>query len=312
MVTGRVYNETSMPPWALPAAATQMGFMTRSKNGHLDNSSHLYFEDKPGAEMLSMHAEKDMRVSVENNKDVTIDGTRTTTILKEQKDDVTGDAVFNYHATRTTTVDKKETKTFKDGEKTTITNGRDLEITSGGDLVKVKDKRDTTITGDETHHVTGKITQDFDSGQVTNIKAGGKTETITDGGLTVNVNGGDWTQNVTSGEIHVFSPKLIKITSGTKVLIDTPSFEHTDKDKKMNSNAVSEFIKGNVSVQLASLGLKGLDASITDFAVEAEGIVFSKVAFDVSGKEGRAEFISAAKTTVSGLKLVLSKLNIIS
>ncbi|VTP68679.1 type VI secretion system Vgr family protein [Serratia rubidaea] len=100
-----------------------MGFMTRSKDGHLDNSSHLYFEDKPGAEMLSMHAEKDMRVSVENNKDVTIDGTRTTTILKEQKDDVTGDAVFNYHATRTTTVDKKETKTFKDGEKTTITNG---------------------------------------------------------------------------------------------------------------------------------------------------------------------------------------------
>ena len=31
IVTGRVYNEASMPPWALPAAATQMGFMSRSK-----------------------------------------------------------------------------------------------------------------------------------------------------------------------------------------------------------------------------------------------------------------------------------------
>ncbi|MCU7036159.1 type VI secretion system tip protein VgrG, partial [Enterobacter hormaechei] len=29
IITGRVYNEASMPPWALPAAATQMGFMSR-------------------------------------------------------------------------------------------------------------------------------------------------------------------------------------------------------------------------------------------------------------------------------------------
>ena len=35
IVTGRVYNEASMPPWALPAAATQMGFMSRSKMVHL-------------------------------------------------------------------------------------------------------------------------------------------------------------------------------------------------------------------------------------------------------------------------------------
>ncbi|WP_407816118.1 bacteriophage T4 gp5 trimerisation domain-containing protein, partial [Serratia rubidaea] len=251
----------------LPAAATQMGFMTRSKDGHLDNSSHLYFEDKPGAEMLSMHAEKDMRVSVENNKDVTIDGTRTTTILKEQKDDVTGDAVFNYHATRTTTVDKKETKTFKDGEKTTITNGRDLEITSGGDLVKVKDKRDTTITGDETHHVTGKITQDFDSGQVTNIKAGGKTETITDGGLTVNVNGGDWTQDVTNGEIHISSPNLIKISSTSKVFIDTPDFVHNDKNKEIKSSKVNEFIKDHTSFKSVNAAVTGVSVSLNGSAI---------------------------------------------
>ncbi|MDC6108672.1 type VI secretion system Vgr family protein [Serratia rubidaea] len=277
IVTGRVYNEASMPPWALPAAATQMGFMTRSKDGHLDNSSHLYFEDKPGAEMLSMHAEKDMRVSVENNKDVTIDGTRTTTILKEQKDDVTGDAVFNYHATRTTTVDKKETKTFKDGEKTTITNGRDLEITSGGDLVKVKDKRDTTIIGDETHHVTGKITQDFDSGQVTNIKAGGKTETITDGGktetiiaggLTVNVNDGNWTQTVTGGKIDISSPNSIHIKSDSEVTIDAPTQLATAKGYSITFTGVSFGSTGvNVSMNGLSNSINGASISWTPFSM---------------------------------------------
>ena len=42
IVTGRVYNEASMPPWVLPAAATQMGFMTRSKDGSRDNASYLF------------------------------------------------------------------------------------------------------------------------------------------------------------------------------------------------------------------------------------------------------------------------------
>ncbi|SQJ31923.1 Uncharacterized protein conserved in bacteria [Serratia rubidaea] len=276
IVTGRVYNEASMPPWALPAAATQMGFMTRSKNGHLDNSSHLYFEDKPGAEMLSMHAEKDMRVSVENNKDVTIDGTRTTTILKEQKDDVTGDAtfyykskrttnigkeqkddvmgdaIFDYHSTRITTVYKKETKTFKDGEKTTITNGRDLNITSGGDLVNVKDKRDTTITGDENHHVTGKITQNFDGGQVSTIKGSGKTETITNGGLTVNVNGGDWTQKVPNGKVEIYSPQIIHIKSDSEVNIDAPRQIATAKGYSIG------FTGANLSFNALSVGITGI------------------------------------------------------
>lgn len=47
IVTGRVYNEASMPPWDLPSDATRMGFMTRSKDGNIDNSSFLFFEDNP-------------------------------------------------------------------------------------------------------------------------------------------------------------------------------------------------------------------------------------------------------------------------
>ena len=31
IITGRVYNDASMPPWALPAAATQMGFIAAAR-----------------------------------------------------------------------------------------------------------------------------------------------------------------------------------------------------------------------------------------------------------------------------------------
>ncbi|WP_406566122.1 type VI secretion system Vgr family protein [Klebsiella aerogenes] len=58
IVTGRVYNEASMPPWDLPGDATRMGFMTRSKDGNQDNASYLFFEDKLGEESVDLHSEK--------------------------------------------------------------------------------------------------------------------------------------------------------------------------------------------------------------------------------------------------------------
>ena len=65
IITGRVYNDASMPPWALPAAATQMGFMSRSKDGHKDNANALRFEDKAGQEQIWIHAEN-MDTEIEN------------------------------------------------------------------------------------------------------------------------------------------------------------------------------------------------------------------------------------------------------
>ncbi|MEZ0584291.1 MULTISPECIES: type VI secretion system Vgr family protein [Erwinia] len=66
MVTGRVYNEGNMPPWGLPAAATQMGFYSRSKDGHKDTANALRFEDKAGHEQIWIHAEKNMDTEVES------------------------------------------------------------------------------------------------------------------------------------------------------------------------------------------------------------------------------------------------------
>lgn len=66
IITGRVYNEASMPPWTLPAAATQMGFYSRSKDGHRDNANVFRFEDKAGAEQIWVHAERNMDTDIEN------------------------------------------------------------------------------------------------------------------------------------------------------------------------------------------------------------------------------------------------------
>uniref|UniRef100_UPI0036D3DD6A N-acetylglucosaminidase n=1 Tax=Pantoea sp. sgz302252 TaxID=3341827 RepID=UPI0036D3DD6A len=60
----RVYNEANMPPWSLPAAATQMGFLSRSKDGTPDNANALRFEDRAGEEQVWIQAQKNMDTHV--------------------------------------------------------------------------------------------------------------------------------------------------------------------------------------------------------------------------------------------------------
>ncbi len=77
IVTGRVYNEASMPPWALPAAATQMGFLSRSKDGSVDNANALRFEDKAGEEQVWVQAERNLDTNVKNDETHTIEKNHT-------------------------------------------------------------------------------------------------------------------------------------------------------------------------------------------------------------------------------------------
>ena len=242
IITGRVYNEASMPPWELPGDATRMGFMTRSKDGHQANASYLFFEDKPGGELLNMHAEKDMNISVENDKTVAIDGSRTTTIGKEQSDEVTGDATFHYKQKRTTTVDQLESKTFNNGENIEIKNGRKLNLKSGGD--------ESQITGGQKLNLNGAREVTISNGDVLNIQAEGQKKYINgnveekvNGDVGVNING-NWTQTVKGGTAFISSPNLIKIQSATKVEIDSPQGLYTNKGLNVSFNGASMSFNG--------------------------------------------------------------------
>ena len=90
IVTGRVYNEASMPPWALPAAATQMGFLSRSKDGTPDNANALRFEDKAGEEQVWIQAQKNMDTNIKNDETHTVGGNQTVSVNKDFTSTVSG------------------------------------------------------------------------------------------------------------------------------------------------------------------------------------------------------------------------------
>jgi type VI secretion system secreted protein VgrG len=122
IVTGRVYNAMTMPPWNLPDNATQSGMLSRSMKGHYGTANAIRFEDKQGEEELWLQAEKDMRTEVESDEihSVGVDRTKT----------VGHDELVHIGHDRTETVDRNETVMI--GADRTETVACDENLTVGG------------------------------------------------------------------------------------------------------------------------------------------------------------------------------------
>ncbi|CAI0759517.1 type VI secretion system Vgr family protein [Serratia entomophila] len=145
IVTGRVYNDASMPPWALPAAATQMGFMSRTKDGTADNANALRFEDKAGAEQVWIQAERNMDTQVKNDESHSIDndhthlvgGNQIKRVVLNQATGVKGDASALTGKTRADNV----------VEAFTLGSGESLRLECGESVIELLANGQINITG---------------------------------------------------------------------------------------------------------------------------------------------------------------------
>jgi type VI secretion system secreted protein VgrG len=116
LITGSVYNGENATPVSLPTNQTQSVIKTRSSpKGTAGNEIRL--EDKKDAEEFYLHAQKDMKVEIENSL--------TTTLTK-------GDEIH----------------TLTEGDRT-------VDVKKGKEIHKVKGTRALSITGDETHENDG-------------------------------------------------------------------------------------------------------------------------------------------------------------
>ena len=168
IITGRVYNEASMPPWVLPAAATQMGFMSRSKDGTPDNANALRFEDKSGEEQLWMQAERNMDTNVKNDETHSVGGNHTISIEKSFESKVSGQYAQQTQYARSELV------------------GTDYILKSNSNIMLAASSGITFVTGDSmlTMNPNGTISLQCKNFQ---INASGQGEINTGGTLDLNI-----------------------------------------------------------------------------------------------------------------------------
>jgi type VI secretion system secreted protein VgrG len=120
IITGRVYNAAAMPPYVLPANATQSGIKSNSSKGG-GGSNELRFEDRKGGEEVYVHAQKDETIVVEHDKTETVHHDERITIDNDRTELVGHDETMTVGNDRTRNVGVNEQVTI--GANQTITVG---------------------------------------------------------------------------------------------------------------------------------------------------------------------------------------------
>lgn len=148
--TGMLYNADTMPPYELPANATQSGIKSNSSKGG-GGFNELMFEDKKDEELVRFQSEKDYEQIVKNNA--------TVTVGLEKKDEGNLDV----------TVQNNVTETIKKGDHT-------FTVETGSQAVSIKTDQTETIEGKSTRTVTGNHAETIKQGNHTTKVSLGKME----------------------------------------------------------------------------------------------------------------------------------------
>ena len=264
IITGAVYNANNLPPYTLPDNKTQSGIKTRStKDATAANFNEIRFEDKKGAEELFFQAEKDQTTKVKHNQSITVDVDRAVTVGGNEKIDVTG--------TRTSTIIKKETQTFKA-------------------------EREMTVTKTDTVTVTGKHTGTYHGAREETVEQG-DTLTVMDSDKTTTVHGqynvtADKQFQVTQGANTLLIKNAVDVDSEGPITVHNPKCSVELKDGKLTVTAADEVV---LQCGSASISLK------KDGTIEISGAQKVQATGGGSGVE-----LAAAGATVSGTKATVT------
>ncbi|HEV7575711.1 MAG TPA: type VI secretion system tip protein TssI/VgrG [Caldimonas sp.] len=149
IITGRVHNAEQMPPWDLPANATQSGILTRStKGGGYGNANAIRFEDKKGSEQLWIHAEKNQDIEVENDETHWVGHDRKKTIDHDETTHVKHDRTETVDNNETITIGVNRTEKVGSNEKISIGVNR-TEAVGSNETISIGANRDETVGANE-------------------------------------------------------------------------------------------------------------------------------------------------------------------
>lgn len=246
IITGRVYNNDNMPPYGLPANATQSGIKSRSsKGGGAENFNEIRFEDKKGEEEIYLHGEKNWIINIENDKNQTIghDETlsvgndRTKSVEKNQSESIGEDKKIDVGKNHSESIG--EDATIDVGKNQTVSIGENLNLSVGKDFTETISENFTrTITKDMSSDINKNLTQ----------KVAKKSSTQIGDEMTLTV-GKKMNIQVTD-QINIASDKQILLTSGNASITLKKNGDISIVGKKIT-------IKGSGDVVIKGSTIKG-------------------------------------------------------
>lgn len=222
LVTGCVYNGENKPPVTLPSMQTQSTLKSRSsKEGAAGNEMRM--EDKKDAEEFYFHAQKDMKLEIENALTTILhEGAEIHTLEKGDRtvDVQTGKETHNVKGTRELTITGNETHTNKADFKQEVAGNYELKVTgnlvidvTGSISIKsgstLTNKAGTTLTNEAGTSLTNKSGTDLTNQAGTGLKNKAGT-TLDNEGAMLN-NKASASQTVDGGGMLTIKGGMVKI-----------------------------------------------------------------------------------------------------
>ncbi len=197
LVMGMLYNDATMPPYALPANQTQSGVKTNSSKGG-GGANELMFEDKKDRELVRFVAERDYEQMVKNDA--------TITVGQEKKDK--GDMALTVH--------RNLTEKVKTGD-------HDFDVEKGNQKIHIQKNKTEKIDNNSTLTVANNMKTTVSRGNVTEkVKMGNVTHTLDMGNETRTLKMGNYKIETKLGKTTIKAMQGIDLLCGASKIQMTP------------------------------------------------------------------------------------------
>jgi type VI secretion system secreted protein VgrG len=273
VVSGSVYNRDHPPPLNLPAEKSRSTLRSSSSPGG-DGFNELRFEDAAGQEEIWLHAQRNLRVVVENDRiesigrnqsvlveqdrSCLIEGNRTVDVKKDDSVSVSGDQALHVVKDRSVTVDGSHLEQVMGDQSVHVEGDLSLEVSdSSTESVAFAKRVDvggayTLKVGDASGELIDGIKAEEVGGARKEKVSGDKSEELS-AGRTFRVDG-EAKEKVTKGRTVKVGKNLTLGSSGK--LTQTTKKAHTVKAKEIQITAEESFTAkvGSAKIKLEKSG----------------------------------------------------------
>jgi type VI secretion system secreted protein VgrG len=231
IITGRVYNAESMPPYGLPAGGVVSGIKSNTHKG--SGYNEISMDDTAGKEKITIHGQYDMNTTVEHDQTTTVHNNRTDVVNVDDSETVGNNQTQKIGVNQKIDIGGSRTETVGTTESITITAHR-TEIVNGGETVTVTGGRSHTVNGTQTTTISIAEMHSVGAGRMHNVGAG---EVISVGGA----------QAVNVGAVQAISvggAQVVNVGALQKVNVGGPH--------KLSAAVITETSKGTFNIKAAA------------------------------------------------------------
>jgi type VI secretion system secreted protein VgrG len=290
IITGRVYNAESQPPFGFPAGAVLSGIKSNTHKG--SGFNELSMDDTAGKERVFIHGQYNMDTVVEHDQTSTIHNCRTDRVDVDDSESIGNNQKWDVGVNRDATIGSNETLTV--GANRTKDVGANETVTIGGNRSATVSKSETATVALQRTHSVG-VNETISVGGAQEITVGG-LQAVTIGAIqTVNVGANQSTSVGINQSVTVASNQTTSVGKNvtTTVGADEKRGVTGGRTTTVGKDDATKVTKNWVVDAGDSIVLKTGDASITmkkdgtivikgkDISIQGSGKINVKASGDV-------------------------------